>query len=94
MLILWKVNCPDELKERFYVRNIYAEIGPVIENYERQVEAFVVLTCNTSVLKPFSLVVSGKCMLFSSVSLQQRFGVTDSKALSMSQLSGLGQTVL
>lgn len=58
MLILGKVNCPAELKERFYVRNIYAEIGPVIESYERQVEAFVVLTCNTSVIKPFSLVAS------------------------------------
>lgn len=34
---------------------MYVEIGPVIESYERQVEAFVVLTCNTSVLKPFSL---------------------------------------
>ena len=33
-------------------------------------------------------------MLLGSVSLQQRFGVTDIKALSMSQLSGLGQTVL
>ena len=52
MLILGNVNCPAELKERFYVRNIYVEIGPVIESYERQVEAFVVLTCNTSVLKP------------------------------------------
>ena len=28
------------------------------------------------------------------VSSQQRFGVTDIKALSVSQLSGLGQTVL
>lgn len=58
MLILGKVNCPAELKERFYVRNLCAEVGPVIESYERQVEAFVVLTCNTSVLKPFSLVAS------------------------------------
>ena len=33
-------------------------------------------------------------MLLSSVSSQQRFGVTDIKALSVSQLSGLGQTVL
>ena len=33
-------------------------------------------------------------MLLSSVSSQQRFGVTDIKALGVSQLSGLGQTVL
>ena len=33
-------------------------------------------------------------MLLGSVSSQQRFGVTDIKALSVSQLSGLGQTVL
>ena len=32
-------------------------------------------------------------MLLGSVSSQQRFGVTDVKALSMSQLFGLGQTV-
>ena len=37
---------------------------------------------------------SGECMLLGSVSAQQRFGVTDIKALSVSQLSGLGQTVL
>ena len=37
---------------------------------------------------------SGECMLLGSVSSQQRFGVTDIKALSVSQLSGLGQTVL
>ena len=33
-------------------------------------------------------------MLLGSVSLQQRFGVMDIKALGVSQLSGLGQTVL
>ena len=38
--------------------------------------------------------VSGECMLLSSVSSQQKFGVTDIKALSVSQLSGLGQTLL
>ena len=38
--------------------------------------------------------VSGECILLGSVSSQQRFGVTDIKALGMSQLSGLGQTVL
>ena len=34
--------------------------------------------------------LSGECMLLGSVSLQQRFGVTDIKALGVSQLSGLG----
>ena len=38
--------------------------------------------------------MSGECMLLGSVSSQQRFEVTDIKALSASQLSGLGQTVL
>ena len=38
--------------------------------------------------------MSGECMLLDSVSSQQRVGVMDSKALSVSQLSGLGQTVL
>ena len=33
-------------------------------------------------------------MLLGSVSSQQRFGVTDIKALGASQLLGLGQTVL
>ena len=33
-------------------------------------------------------------MLLGSVSAQQRFGVTDIKALNVSQLSGLEQTVL
>ena len=37
--------------------------------------------------------VSGECIFLSSVSSQQRFGVTDIKALGSSQLSGLGQTV-
>ena len=36
---------------------------------------------------------SSKCILLGSVSLQQRFGVTDTKALGLSQLLGLGQTV-
>ena len=40
------------------------------------------------------MVVSSECMLLDSVSSQQRFGVTDIKALDVSQLSGLGQTVL
>ena len=44
-------------------------------------------------LTPF-LVMSGENILLSSVSSQQRFGVTDIKALSMSQLSGPGQTML
>ena len=38
--------------------------------------------------------LSGECTLLGSVSSQQRFGVMDIKALSTSQLSGLGQTVL
>ena len=38
--------------------------------------------------------MSGECILLSSVSSQQRFGVMDIKALGMSQLSGLEQTVL
>ena len=33
--------------------------------------------------------MSGECILLGSVSSQQRFGVTDIKALSASQLSGL-----
>ena len=33
-------------------------------------------------------------MVLGSVSSQQRFGVTDIKALSVSQLLGLGQTML
>ena len=41
-----------------------------------------------------SIVLSGECMLLGSVSSQQRFGVTDIKALGVSRLSGLGQTVL
>ena len=41
---------------------------------------------------PFSL-VSGEGMLLRSVSSQQRFGVTDIKALGASQLLGLGQTM-
>ena len=38
--------------------------------------------------------LSGEYMLLGSVSSQQRFGVRDIKALNVSQLSGLGQTVL
>ena len=39
--------------------------------------------------------LSGECMLLGSVSSQERFGVTDIKApLGVSQLLGLGQTVL
>ena len=41
-----------------------------------------------------SMELSGECILLSSVLSQQRFGVMDIKALSASQLSGLGQTVL
>ena len=40
------------------------------------------------------ILVSGECILLGSVSSQQRFGVTDIKALGASQLSGLGQTML
>ena len=40
------------------------------------------------------ITVSGEYMLLGSVSSQQRFGVTDTKALGTSQLPGLGQTVL
>jgi hypothetical protein len=40
------------------------------------------------------IIMSGECMLLGSVSSQQRFGMTDIKALGASQLSGLGQTVL
>jgi len=40
------------------------------------------------------ILASGECILLSSVSSQQRFGVTDIKALSASQLSSLGQTTL
>ena len=39
--------------------------------------------------------MSGECMLLGSVSSQQRFGASDTKApLGGSRLSGLGQTVL
>ena len=38
--------------------------------------------------------MSSECMLLGSVSSQQRFGVMDIKALFVSQLLGLGQTVL
>ena len=38
--------------------------------------------------------MSGECVFLGSVSSQQRFGVMDIKALGMSQLWGLGQTVL
>ena len=40
------------------------------------------------------MLLGGECMRLGSVSPQQRFGVTDIKALGASQLSGLGQTVL
>ena len=40
------------------------------------------------------ILLSGECMLLGSVLSQQRFGATDIKALGVSQLSGLGQTVL
>ena len=38
--------------------------------------------------------LSGECMLLGSGSSQQRFETTDIKALSASQLSGPGQTIL
>ena len=37
--------------------------------------------------------MSGKCMLLGFVSSQQRFEVTDIKALSVSQILDLGQTI-
>ena len=40
------------------------------------------------------LILPGECILLGSVLSQQRLGVMDIKALSASQLSGLGQTVL
>ena len=40
------------------------------------------------------MILSGECILLSSVSSQQRFVVTDIKAPGASQLLGLGQTVL
>ena len=53
------------------------------------------ISMEVSHLEPFqTLLMSGECMLLGSVSSQQRFGVTDIKALSVSQLSGLGQTIL
>ena len=42
----------------------------------------------------FPCMLSGERILFGSVSSQQRFGVTDIKALGASQLLGLGPTVL
>ena len=42
----------------------------------------------------FNIVLSGECILLSSVLSQQIFGVTDFKALSTSQLLRLKQTVL
>ena len=45
-------------------------------------------------LREFPSMLSGERILLGSVSSQQRFGVTDIKALGTSQLSGLGQTML
>ena len=42
----------------------------------------------------FRIMVSGEGVLLGSVSSQQRFRVTDIKALGVSQLSGLRQSVL
>ena len=42
----------------------------------------------------YDIVLSGECILLGSVSSQERFGVMDIKALGVSQLSGLGQTML
>ena len=42
----------------------------------------------------FPSMLSGERILLGSVSSQQRFGVTDIKAVGASQLSGLGQTML
>ena len=53
-----------------------------------------IITVSFSELAKFPLALSGKCISLSYVSSQQRFGVMDIKALGMSQLSGLGQTVL
>ena len=55
----------------------------------------LVVTSDYSIGKcPASGQMSGKCMFLGSVSSQQRFGVTDVKALGVSQLWGLGQTML
>ena len=53
-----------------------------------------IITVSFSELAKFPLPLSGKCISLGSVSSQQRFAVTDIKALGMSQLSGLGQTML
>ena len=41
-----------------------------------------------------SILMSGEYMLLGSVSSQQRFGVMDIEVLGVSQLSGLGRTML
>ena len=55
---------------------------------------FIICELKLKTGKNWLINLSGECMLLGSVSSQQRFGVTDIKALGVSQLSGLGQTVL
>ena len=54
----------------------------------------VVLAIQIICISIWILELSGECILLGSVSSQQRFGVTDIKALGASQLLGLEQTVL
>ena len=49
---------------------------------------------SSTIYNRLDMEMSGECILLGSVSSQQRFGVMAIKALRMSQLSGLGQTVL
>ena len=50
-------------------------------------------TITTINFRILSITLSGECMFPGSVSSQQRFGVTDIKALGAAQLSALKQTV-
>ena len=59
-----------------------------LSNFELRIWKLVWCQCNWGKL------MSGKYILFRSVLLQQRFGVMDIKALGVSQLLGLGQTML
>ena len=58
------------------------------------VESFKKFFPLTRINHNYDFGLSGEYMLLGSVSSQQRFGVKDIKALGVSQLSGLGQTVL
>ena len=49
---------------------------------------------SSTIYNRLDMEMSAECIRLGSVSSQQRFGVTDIKALRMSQLSVLGQTVL